>query len=52
MHSSERVTVTTVTSPISHKLLFVSKRMLLFLHSPLLQGVLVFAIEWASLLAV
>lgn len=32
MHSSERVTVTTVMSPISHKLLFVSKRMLLFLH--------------------
>lgn len=32
MHSSERVTVTTVMSTISHKSLFVSKRMLLLLH--------------------
>lgn len=32
MHSHSRVTVTTVMSTISHKLLFVSKCMLLFLH--------------------
>lgn len=49
MHSSERVTVTTVMSTISHKLLFVSKRMLLFLHClPFAGTFLVFAIEWAS----
>lgn len=39
MHSSERVTVTTVMSPISHKLLFVPKRMLLSLHCLPLAGV-------------
>lgn len=49
MHSSARVTVTTVMSTISHKLLFVSKRMLLFLHClPFAGTFLVFAIEWAS----
>lgn len=45
MHSSERVTVTKVMSPISHKLLFVPKRMLLFLHCLPLGGV-----SWCLLL--
>nr|AAH31793.1 Dcun1d4 protein [Mus musculus] len=49
-----RVTVPTVMSPISHKLLSVWKRMLLFLHRQPLAGrrVSVFAIEWAALLDV
>lgn len=38
MHSHSRVTATTVMSTISHKLLFVSKCMLLFLHCIPLAG--------------
>lgn len=48
MHSSERVTVSTVVSAVSHKPLFVSKRMLLSCTVSLGRGVLVFAVEWAS----
>lgn len=48
MHSGERVTVTADMSTISHKLLFVSKRMLLFLHCLPSAGTCWCLLEWAS----